>query len=161
MSQETSALLDRLASVADSVAVRRLRSVLSDADARVMPLSTHTVLAADIEPIWRVRQQIAKSQNRRFLGLASLLTQLQKSSPDRQIEICHAMNEVESGTMFFDAFTKEFLGVVLVTMSEHTKAYYRGELTGRPFDAPSATRKPARSTTRIAARPSRAVLSGQ
>jgi hypothetical protein len=161
MSLETSALLDRLASVADSVAVRRLRSVLSDAEARVRPPSTYAVLAADIEPIWRVRQQNAKSQNRRFLGLSSLLTQLRKSSPDRQIEICHAMNEVESGTMFFDALTKEFLGVVMVTMSEHTKAYYRGELTGRPFDAPLTARKPSRATTRHTAGSTRVVMSGQ
>jgi len=161
MSLETSALLDRLASVADSVAVRRLRLVLSDAAARVMPLSNHTVLASDVEPIWRVRQQNAKSQKRRFIGLSSLLTQLRRSSPDRQIEICHAMNEVESGTIFFDALTKEFLGVVLVTMSEHTKAYYRGELTGRPFDAPLTARKPPRATTHRSARPSRVVLSGQ
>jgi hypothetical protein len=161
MSLETSALLDRLASVADSAAVRRLRSLLSDAAAHVRPPSNQTVLASDIEPLWQVRQQNAKSQNRRFIGLSSLLTQLQKSSPDRQIEIRHAMNEVESGTMFFDALTKEFLGVVLVTMSEHTKAYYRGELTGRPFDAPSAARKPARVATRRIASTTRAALTGQ
>jgi hypothetical protein len=135
MSRETSALLERLASEDQSPVVRHLRALLNAPETRVLPFVDHPALVSVLEPIWRVRQQHALSQSRRFVGLSSLLANLQKSSASRQIEIYSVVSDRESGTIFFDANTKEFVGTVIVVMSAHTRAYFRGELTGSPTGA--------------------------
>jgi len=157
MSQETSKLLRRLAAEEDSSMIRRLRALLETPQARVLPSSEHLVQAGDLEPIYRVRNEFAKERKRRFLGLSSLVSSLQASAPSRQIEIRSVVGELEKADIFFDAQTKDLIGAVVITMSAHTRAFYRGELTGNPLEARSSTRKPARTSTHRAAKETRVI----
>jgi len=146
MSQEASKLLKRLAAEGNSSVIRRLRALLETPQARVLPSSEHLAQADDLESIYRVRSEFAKERKRRFVGLSSLVSSLQASAPSRQLE---------KADIFFDAQTKDLIGAVVITMSAHTRAYYRGELTGNPLEARSSARKPARTSTHRAAKETR------
>ena len=152
MSQEASKLLKRLAAEGNSSVIRRLRALLETPQARVLPSSEHLAQADDLESIYRVRSEFAKERKRRFVGLSSLVSSLQASAPSRQIEIRSVVGELEKADIFFDAQTKDLIGAVVITMSAHTRAYYRGELTGNPLEARSSARKPARTSTHRAAK---------
>jgi hypothetical protein len=149
MSHETSVLLERLAHEEDSLVVRSVRSLLETPDVHVDTYFDHLVKAGEVEPIWRVRQLNAKVKRKRFHGIAALVSALQASSPARPIEMAHVRDNVQSATLFFDAGTKAFIGAVIVTMSAHTRAYYRGELKGKPFEAVMPEKKPAVSSRRV------------
>jgi hypothetical protein len=151
MSRETAKLLKRLESEEDSVVVRSLRALLETRDARVEPPSGHIALAGNLEPTYRVRNQFAieKKNTGRLLGLSQLVSALQASSPSRKIEVRSVVGDLKLGEIFFDAETNEIVGAVVITMSAHTRAYYRGELKGRPFDRATSEKKPATVSRRI------------
>lgn len=150
MSRETAKLLKRLEAEEDSVVVRRLCALLKTPEARVEPSSEHIVLAGALEPTYRVRNQIAilNKNTKRLLGLSQLVSALQASSPTRKIQIRSVVGDLELGEIFFDAETDEIVGAVVITMSAHTRAYYRGELTNDPTGATQGVRKPSKPTPR-------------
>jgi hypothetical protein len=150
MSLAASELSKRLAVEGDSPEVRRIRALLETPEAQVMPSSGHFSLAGDLEPTYRIRQQYAKSQKRHFVGLPSLVSALQASPASRKIEICKVVGDVECGNLFFDAETGRLVGAVAIKMSAHTRAYYRGELTGKPFENSSHDKKPVTASSRRA-----------
>jgi hypothetical protein len=150
MSRETAKLLKWLESEKDSLVIRRLRALLETPNARVEPSSGLTALAGDLEPIYRVRNQIAmeRKNTKYFLGLSQLASALQASSPSRKIQIRGVVGDLELGEIFFDAETNEIIGVVVITMSAHTRAYYRGELINDPTGATQGLRKPSKTLPR-------------
>lgn len=151
MSRETAKLLKRLESEEDSLVVRRLRALLKTSEARVEPPSDHIVLAGALEQTYRVRNQIAiaDKNTRSLLGLSQLVSALQASSPTRKIHMQSVVGDLELGEIFLDAETNEIVGAVVITMSDHTRAYYRGELKGRPFETVTPEKKPAAASRRV------------
>lgn len=131
MSKETNAILQRLSAERPTPIVRRLRALLASPAARLTVASSHPIPASEIEPTWQVRHKIAKAKHKRLFGLPGVLEELRGSKG--HIRILAAADERESATLFFDADTDRFLGAVVVVMSEHTRAFYEGRLTGQPF----------------------------
>jgi len=154
MSPEAAKFLKRLESEQDSLEVRRLRSLLETPEAYFEPPSRLVALAGDLEPTYRIRYQIAKrdKNTRRLIGLSSLVSALQASSPSRRIVHRSVVGEWELGEIFLDADTDEIVGIVVITMSVHTRAYYRGELKGDPSAARPNVLTPARDAYRRAAK---------
>ena len=137
----------------------RIRSLLRESGAQVVPAATQYP-ASDVEPIWRVRLQTSGLTGSRIDGLSELVDRLQTLPANTPIDQFGIVGATEAGNVFFDATSGEVVGVLAVVMSEHTRAYFRGELKGRPFDSrgkrkrfsPISSAHPESKTDKVKAR---------
>ena len=143
MSEEVRNLLGRMRREPQTAIVRRLRTLLSSPLARIVANGADAAPVPELERTWAARQKIAHSKKRRLFGVAGLLQALRASDADRKLRIVAAIDERDSATMFFDAATEEFLGAVVMAMSEHTRMYYAGKLVGSPVEALASLPKSA------------------
>jgi hypothetical protein len=143
MSQHTAALLVKLKGQRLSPVLPRLRSILKSPEGRVLSTSSIRLPAERLESTWRARLQISQAQGTRIDGLSELLGRLQDMPANHLIQMVGVVGAKEAGNIFFDAETNDLVGAVLVAMSEHTLAYFRGELTGSPIATRLRKRKPA------------------
>lgn len=146
MSQPTAALLVRLKGQRTSAVLPRLRSILKSPEGRVLPPSFTDLPAARLQSTWHTRLKISQAQGTRVDGLRELVARLGELPPNRPIEMVGVVGAQEAGNIFFDAKTNDLIGAVLVTMSDHTRAYFRGELTGSPTAVRSRKKRPAGAT---------------
>jgi hypothetical protein len=141
MSQPAAALLARLKGQRSSPVLPRLRSLLKSPEGRVLSASCTALPAGRLQSTWHTRLQISQAQGTRIDGLPELLIRLQQLPANRSIEMVGVVGASEAGNIFFDAKTNDLLGAVLVAMSDHTRAYFRGELTGSPLTVSSRKKR--------------------
>jgi hypothetical protein len=143
MTEPATALLAKLEGQQAVSVLPRLRSLLESSEGRVLTSSFFHPPASALEPIWRVRLQISQAHGTKIDGLTELLPRLQAMPGEQRIEQFGVAGAEDAGNVFFDAETGELIGAVMVVMSEHTRAYLRGELKGRPFEGSPRKRKAA------------------
>lgn len=146
MSQPAAALLVRLKGKRTSPVLPRLRSILKSPESRVLPSSCTDFPAARLQSTWHTRLKISQAQGTIVDGLPELVTRLQELPPNRPIQMVGIVGAQEAGNIFFDAKTNDLIGAVLVTMSDHTRAYFRGERTGSPIAVNSRKKRSAGAT---------------
>lgn len=158
MSQQTAALLAKLEGQRMITVLPRLRGLLESPEGRVLTQSSFHPTVSVLEPIWRVRLQHSQAQGNEIDGLTELLSRLQSLSPNQTIQQFGVTGAEDAGNIFFNVDTGELLGAVIVAMSDHTRAYLRGDLKGRPFDTRSSKRKSAMPAQRQTVKAKKALV---
>lgn len=143
MSQPTAALLVRLKGKRTSPVLPRLRSILKSPESRVLPSTSKDFPAARLQSTWHTRLKISQAQGTTLEGLPELVSRLQELPPNHPIQMVGVVGAEQAGNIFFDAQTNDLIGAVLVTTSDHTRAYFRGERTGSPLADNARKKRPA------------------
>jgi hypothetical protein len=158
MTTPTAVLLQKLKGQRSASVLPRLRTLLKSPEGRILTNPAFHPTVSVLEPIWRARLQISQADGTRIDGLTELLPRLQSLPPNLPVQQFGVAGAEEAGNIFFDANTGDLLGAVLVTMSEHTRAYLRGDLKGRPFDNQPSARKPSRASSHRATKPKKVMV---
>jgi hypothetical protein len=137
MSRTQQTVLDRLSARPASPALRQIREMAQDhtveAGQNVAVQPVHEVLS-----IWSIRLWNATLRARRFVGLADLVRNLLKLSPDEKVEQITLRSGSKTGLVFFTANTHQPIGAVIsVRTDSDVRRSYRNweEAKGMQFPA--------------------------